>query len=145
MLAELCATAGLPVLVKGILAEEDAEIAIGAGAAGIVVSNHGGRVLDGCCASIEVLPAVVARVAGRVPVLMDSGIRRGSDVLKACALGASAVLVGRPVLWGLGAFGEAGVARVLEILTAELVDAMARLGVRSLAEVDQQLVRNGPA
>jgi isopentenyl diphosphate isomerase/L-lactate dehydrogenase-like FMN-dependent dehydrogenase len=141
LVSELAATAGRPVLVKGILAPEDAEVALEAGAAGIVVSNHGGRVLDGCSASLEMLPSIVQRVAGRIPVLVDSGFRRGSDVLKARALGADAVLVGRPVLWGLGAFGEAGVFRVLEIFTTGLIEAMARCGVRSIREVDARLVR----
>lgn len=138
---DLASTAGMPVLVKGILAPEDAEIALEAGAAGIVVSNHGGRVLDGCAASMEMLPSIVERVAGRIPVLVDSGFRRGSDVLKARALGAAAVLVGRPILWGLGAFGEAGVHRVLEIFTTGLIQAMARCGARSMGEVDSRLVQ----
>ncbi|MBL0171605.1 MAG: alpha-hydroxy-acid oxidizing protein [Gemmatimonadaceae bacterium] len=139
----LVKTSGLPVLVKGILSPEDADMAIGLGAAGVIVSNHGGRALDGCISTIEALPDVVRQAAGRVPVFLDSGVRRGADVLKACALGATAVLIGRPVLWGLGAAGEAGVARVLEILTSELVAAMALTGTGSIRAVNSSIVRVG--
>jgi len=108
----------LPVLVKGIVAPADAEHAVLRGASGVVVSNHGGRQLDGVIASIDALPDVIARVDGRIPVLVDGGIRRGTDVFKALALGASAVLIGRPYLWGLAANGQAGVERLLEMLQA---------------------------
>ncbi len=128
-------SSGLPVLVKGILTHEDALLACESGAAGVVVSNHGGRQLDGVEASIEALPEVVQAVAGRVPVLMDGGIRRGTDVLKALALGAQAVLAGRPFVWGLAVDGENGVVRVLELLRAELELALALLGCTSPAEV----------
>jgi 4-hydroxymandelate oxidase len=131
----------LPILVKGILSPEDAELAIGAGAAGIVVSNHGGRQLDGVLASVAALPAIVDRVAGRVPLLVDGGIRRGSDVLKALALGASAVLIGRPYLWGLAAAGEAGVRQVLQLLKTELERAMALAGAPTIAAITSDLLR----
>ncbi|WP_299365008.1 alpha-hydroxy acid oxidase [uncultured Paracoccus sp.] len=139
-LAWLCAAAPLPVMVKGILHPGDAAQAIAAGGAGIVVSNHGGRVLDGLPASIEALPGVAAAVAGRVPVLMDGGIRRGADVLRALALGADAVMVGRPVIWGLAAAGATGVAHVLRLLRDELRIAMALTGCSTLADVGPQLI-----
>jgi 4-hydroxymandelate oxidase len=126
---------GLPVLVKGILTAEDAVLACESGAAGVVVSNHGGRQLDGVQASIDALPEVVDAVAGRVPVLVDGGIRRGTDVVKALALGAQATLVGRPGVWGLAVDGEDGVARVLQLLRDEIELALALLGCRSPEEV----------
>lgn len=132
--AWLCALTSLPVLVKGVLTREDAELAVSCGARGVVVSNHGGRQLDGCVAALTALPEVTAAVGGRVPVLLDGGIRRGRDVLAALAAGATAVLVGRPVLWGL-ADGEAGVHDVLSLLRAELVEAMLLCGVGSAARV----------
>ena len=135
----------LPVLIKGILAVDDAERAIQAGAAGIVVSNHGGRQLDGAMATIDALPAITERVAGRVPLLIDGGIRRGTDVLKALALGASAVLIGRPYLWGLAAAGEDGVRRVLSLLRDELELAMALAGCQDLHAITQDLVSSVPA
>jgi 4-hydroxymandelate oxidase len=131
---------GLPILVKGILTAEDAALAVEHGVAGIVVSNHGGRQLDSTLAPLDALPEVVEAVGGRVPVLMDGGVRRGTDVLKALALGAAAVLVGRPVVWGLAAEGEDGVAGVLEILRDEVENAMALAGYRSVAEIDRALL-----
>jgi 4-hydroxymandelate oxidase len=131
----------LPLLVKGVVRGDDAARAVDHGAAGVVVSNHGARQLDGAPASIDALPGVVAAVAGRCPVLFDGGVRRGTDVLKALALGAAAVLVGRPVLWGLAVGGEQGVARVLEILQHELSTAMALAGCASLADIGGDLVR----
>jgi isopentenyl diphosphate isomerase/L-lactate dehydrogenase-like FMN-dependent dehydrogenase len=131
----------LPVLVKGLVRADDAELAVEHGAAAIVVSNHGGRQLDGAPASIEALPEVVEAVDGRVEVLMDGGVRRGTDVLTAIALGASAVLVGRPALWGLAVDGEAGARRVLEILREEVDLALALLGCRTPAEVGSDHVR----
>jgi isopentenyl diphosphate isomerase/L-lactate dehydrogenase-like FMN-dependent dehydrogenase len=125
----------LPLLIKGILTAEDAALSIDHGAAGIVVSNHGGRQLDGAVATIDALPSIAARVAGRVPVYLDGGIRRGTDVFKAVALGAHAVFIGRAYLWGLAADGEAGVARVLDMLRAELELTMALAGCRSIAEI----------
>lgn len=134
-------TAKLPLLMKGILTSEDAELAVAAGVDGIVVSNHGGRQLDGSPAGLTVLPEVVDAVAGRVPVLVDGGIRRGTDVVKALALGADAVLVGRPLIWGLAVDGEAGVADVLRILRLEFENAMSLCGCRTVAEIDSALVR----
>ncbi len=130
----------LPLLVKGIVAPEDAERAVAEGARGIVVSNHGGRQLDGTIATIAALPQVADRVAGRVPILLDGGVRRGTDVLKAIALGASAVLIGRPYLWGLAADGERGVRRVLDLLGAEVELAMALAGCPTIDAVDRSIV-----
>lgn len=130
----------LPVLVKGILTADDAELAVQHGVAGIVVSNHGGRQLDGSVATIDALPEVTDRVAARVPVLMDGGIRRGTDVLKALALGANAVLIGRAYLWGLAARGESGVRQVLDLLRSELELAMALAGCPTVASVTRALV-----
>lgn len=131
----------LPVLVKGIVRPDDAALAIEHGASGIIVSNHGARQLDGAPATIDVLPEVADSVAGRLPVLVDGGIRWGTDVLKAIALGASAVLVGRPILWGLTVGGREGVTRILEILRDELSVAMALAGCPNLAALDRDLVR----
>lgn len=135
---------GIPVIVKGLLTAEDAELAVQSGADAIVVSNHGGRQLDRSPAGLDALPEVAAQVAGRVPVLMDGGVRRGTDVLTALALGASAVLVARPTIWGLAAEGEAGVAGVLEILRAEFENAMALTGCRSVDEIGRALVTPTP-
>ena len=135
---------GIPVIVKGLLTAEDAELAVQSGADAIVVSNHGGRQLDRSPAGLDALPEVAAQVAGRVPVLMDGGVRRGTDVLTALALGASAVLVARPTIWGLAAEGEAGVAGVLEILRAEFENAMALTGCRSVDEIGRALVTPAP-
>jgi isopentenyl diphosphate isomerase/L-lactate dehydrogenase-like FMN-dependent dehydrogenase len=122
----------LPIVVKGIISGEDAALAVQAGVAAIVVSNHGGRQLDACEPTLAALPNVVEAAAGRVEVYLDGGVRRGTDVIKALALGARAVLVGRPVLWGLAAGGQAGVNRALEMLRAELVLAMTLAGCPSL-------------
>lgn len=131
----------LPLLLKGILSGDDARTAIAAGIDGIVVSNHGGRVLDTAVATIDALPDVAESVEGRVPVLIDGGIRRGTDVLKALALGAAAVMIGRPYAFGLAAAGAAGVAHVLHILRAELEVAMALAGCRDLRAIGPSLVR----
>ena len=125
----------LPLLIKGLVTAEDAGLAVEHGASGIVVSNHGGRQLDGVIATIDALPSIATRVAGRVPILLDGGVRRGTDVFKALALGARAVLIGRPYLWGLAAQGEAGVTRVLEMLRTELALTMGLSGCRSIAEI----------
>jgi len=125
----------LPLLVKGVLTAEDAALAVEHGCEGIVVSNHGGRQLDGVVASLDALPEVVQAVGGRCEVLVDGGVRRGTDVAKALALGAQAVLVGRAALWGLAHDGQAGVERVLSLLRAELELALALLGCTSPAEV----------
>ncbi|MGZ3640203.1 MAG: alpha-hydroxy acid oxidase [Ktedonobacterales bacterium] len=134
----------LPLVLKGILTAEDARLAVEHGADGIVVSNHGGRILDGAVASIEALPEVAEAVraaGGRCEVYMAGGVRRGTDELKALALGAQAVLVGRPVLWGLAAEGAEGVRGVLGLLRDELDLAMALAGRPSLANIDHTVVR----
>ena len=131
----------VPMLAKGILTGDGAGKCLEHGVDGIVVSNHGGRALDYGPSSLEVLEEVVEAVGGRVPVLIDSGFRRGSDVLKALALGADAVCLGRASRWGLGAFGEPGALKVLEIVNAELKQAMAFAGVGSLAEIDRRIVK----
>ena len=128
---ELAGASELPLLVKGILTDEDARLACEHGAAGVVVSNHGGRQLDGVAATIDALPEVVEAVDGRCEVLVDGGIRRGTDVVKALALGARAALAGRAVLWGLAAGGEAGVRSVLELLRDEIELALALCGCPS--------------
>src|SRR6266487_1855748 len=130
----------LPLVIKGIMTAEDAALAVDHGVAGIVVSNHGGRQLDSTPGTLDVLPDIVAGVHGRVEVYMDGGIRRGTDVLKAIALGAKAVLLGRPVLWGLAVNGEAGVRHVLAMLRDELELAMALSGRPTLASIDRSLV-----
>lgn len=130
-----------PMLAKGILTPEDALLCIEHGLDGIIVSNHGGRGLDYSPSTLEVLPEIIAAVGGRVPVLIDGGFRRGSDILKALALGAKAVCLGRVPRWGLASFGAAGVQRVLEILQAELVLAMKQAGCPTLAAVNRSLVR----
>jgi isopentenyl diphosphate isomerase/L-lactate dehydrogenase-like FMN-dependent dehydrogenase len=127
----------LPVLVKGVLTAEDAVLAVEAGVDGVVVSNHGGRQLDGVAASLDALPEVVEAAGDRLVVLMDGGIRRGADVVKALALGAQAVLAGRPPLWGLAAGGAEGAQQVLELLRAELELALALCGCTSPAEVSR--------
>jgi len=131
----------LPIIVKGLLTAEDALLALEHGAAGIIVSNHGGRQLDGAIASIEALPEIVEAVSGRCEVYIDGGIRRGTDVLKALALGARAVMVGRPALWGLAVSGAAGVHDVLEILRDELTMAMTLSGRPTIASIDRSLVK----
>jgi isopentenyl diphosphate isomerase/L-lactate dehydrogenase-like FMN-dependent dehydrogenase len=125
----------LPLVVKGILTAEDARLAVRHGAAGLVVSNHGGRQLDGVAASLDALPEVVEAVSGQATILLDGGVRRGTDVVKALALGARAVLLGRPIIWGLAVGGEEGVRRVLNLLRDEVVLALALLGCRSPEEV----------
>jgi isopentenyl diphosphate isomerase/L-lactate dehydrogenase-like FMN-dependent dehydrogenase len=139
-LERICAESSLPLLVKGVLTAEDAELACAHGAAGIVVSNHGGRQLDGVAATIDALEEVVQAVDGRVEVLVDGGIRRGTDVVKALALGARAVLAGRAPLWGLAVDGEAGAARVLELLRAEILGALQLVGCTSPADVSRDRV-----
>jgi isopentenyl diphosphate isomerase/L-lactate dehydrogenase-like FMN-dependent dehydrogenase len=134
-------TVKVKLVLKGILAFEDAELAADAGIDAIVVSNHGGRVEDGVSATIAVLPEIVEVVGGRMPILVDSGFRRGSDVVKALAIGAQAVCIGRPYLWGLGAFGQPGVERVLAILRAETRNAMQQLGAPSLKDLNSAMVR----
>jgi 4-hydroxymandelate oxidase len=139
-LAWLRSTTRMPILLKGIMTGEDAALAVEHGVDGIVVSNHGGRQIDGTLASVDALPEVVAQVGGRAEVLVDGGIRRGTDVLKALALGAKAVLIARPYLWGLALGGEAGVRQVLGMLHTEIDCAMAQLGLPAIARVDRSLV-----
>lgn len=124
-----------PLIIKGVLHPDDAARAIELGCDGLVVSNHGGRVLDGAPASLDALPAIVERTAGRVPVLLDSGIRDGRDVFKALRLGASAVLIGRPVIWALAKAGPWGVAHVIRLMRDELEAAMALCGCRTLDDI----------
>jgi isopentenyl diphosphate isomerase/L-lactate dehydrogenase-like FMN-dependent dehydrogenase len=137
----LRSVSSLPLLVKGVLTEEDATLACEHGVDGVVVSNHGGRQLDGAPASLDALPEVVEAVSGRCLVLMDGGVRRGTDVVTALALGAQAVLVGRPVLWGLAVAGEDGVRRVLELLQAEVELALTLLGCPGPEDVTAAHVR----
>ena len=138
---ELAAASGLPVHVKGVLHPDDARIAVDAGAAGIIVSNHGRRQVAGVVPTAVMLADVVAAVDGRVPVTVDGGIRSGVDVLRALALGATAVGIGRPVLWGLAAEGEPGVTAVLSQLIAELRQAMAACGAGRLDRINPSMVR----
>jgi 4-hydroxymandelate oxidase len=130
------------LIVKGIVTGEDASIAVEHGADGIVVSNHGGRNEETLRATVDCLPEVVAAVRGRVPVLIDGGIRRGTDVFKALALGANAVGIGRPQAWGLAAFGQPGVEAVIDILNRELAAIMRQAGTPTLASITREhLVR----
>jgi len=140
-IAWLRSLTSLPILLKGILTAEDALLAVEHGVDGIIVSNHGGRQLDGVLSGIEALPEVVEAVNGRCEVYMDGGIRRGTDVLKALALGARAVLIGRPILWGLAVSGEAGAFHILEILRSELELAMVLSGRPTIASIDRSLVK----
>jgi len=128
------------LIVKGIVTREDAELAVDHGVDGLIVSNHGGRAEDSGRASIDSLEEVVAGVRGRVPVLVDGGFRRGTDVFKALALGANAIAIGRPYIWGLASFGQEGVEKVLEILRKELLAAMRQAGTRSIAEINWSYV-----
>ena len=144
-LEDLASECSLPVLVKGVLSAEDAELAVEHGAAGVVVSNHGGRQLDRVLATADALPEIVDAVDGRAPVLVDGGIRRGVDVAIALALGAEAVLVGRPALWGLAVGGASGAGRVLGLLRDELELALALCGCESPADLDRSHVQRAPA
>lgn len=130
----------LPLVVKGIMGLEDARIAVESGADALVVSNHGGRILDFNRAALEVLPEVAQALGKRVPLLFDSGIRSGGDIVKAIALGARAVLVGRPIGWGVGAAGAQGVQRVIQILTDELRRVLVLTGVRFVAEITEEIL-----
>lgn len=134
-------TTTLPIALKGIAHPDDARLAIERGVSAIIVSNHGGRQLDTVPATIELLPAIVAAVDGRVPVLLDGGIRRGTDVVKAIAIGAQAVGIGRPVLWGLAVAGADGVLQVLEMLRSELARALTLCGCGAIGDVGRELVR----
>ena len=132
----------VPIVIKGIVTHEDARLCVERGFDGIVVSNHGGRSMDYGPSTLEVLPEIVAAVNGRIPVMIDSGFRRGSDVLKALALGADAVWLGRASRWALGAFGPAGVQKLLtDMIFKELVDAAAAAGRTTLASIDASIVK----
>jgi 4-hydroxymandelate oxidase len=137
----LSSLSALPIVLKGVVRADDALRAVESGVRGIVVSNHGGRQLDGAPAAIDALPAIARAVGERCEVFVDGGIRWGSDVLKALALGARAVLVGRPVLWGLATFGQAGVAQVLSLLRDELSEALALAGCQRVTDLPPDLVR----
>ena len=129
--------AKVPILLKGVLNPDDADTGVKAGASGVIVSNHGARLLDTVPATIDVLPAVAEKVAGRAPILVDGGIRRGTDIIKALALGANAVLIGRPYLFGLSVAGAPGVTRIVNILQTEFKMAMALMGRPSIASIDR--------
>jgi 4-hydroxymandelate oxidase len=143
-LAQFGEWSGLPVVVKGLLRGDDAARAVDAGASAIAVSNHGGRVLDGVAATADVLARVIAAVDGRAEVYVDGGIRRGTDVVKALALGARAVMVGRPVLWGLVVDGERGAAAVLRLLGTEFEAALAFCGARGVGDLGPDLLTRAP-
>ena len=136
---------GLPLIIKGIMTAEDAELALEAGADGIMVSNHGGRQLDGALSSFDVLPEIVDAVGGRVPVLLDGGVRRGTDVLKCLAMGATAVGIGKPVFFALAVGGQAGVIHLLNLFKTELEAAMALCGVESIDGISRNLVTRHPS
>jgi len=135
------ATSDMPVIVKGVMTAEDTARAVKYGLSGVIVSNHGARQLDQVGGTIEALPECVEAAAGKIPVMIDGGFRRGTDIFKALALGASAVGIGRPYLWGLGAFGQRGVARVIELLRAELGTDMGMAGVAKISQIDRTFVR----
>ncbi len=126
--------------MKGVLCTDDARHAVEVGCEGVIVSNHGGRQLDGAPATLRVLPSIVDAVGGTAAVVLDSGVRRGSDVVKALAVGADAVMIGRPYLYGLATCGEAGVARVLEILRTEMVRTMRLMGCPSISDLDRSWI-----
>jgi 4-hydroxymandelate oxidase len=130
----------MKVLIKGIVTREDAELALQHGVDGLFVSNHGGRAENSLRATIACLPEVVAGVAGKVPVICDGGFRRGTDIFKAMALGASSIGIGRPYIWGLGAFGQEGVETVLTILRGELELVMKQMGTTSIAAITPNYV-----
>ena len=130
----------MKIVLKGIVTREDAQLCLKYGVDGLVVSNHGGRAQETGWASLDSLPEVVEAIGGRIPVMVDSGFRRGTDIFKALALGATAVGIGRPYLWGLAAFGQEGVERVLELLRLELELAMMSAGARTLGEISPQSI-----
>ena len=130
-----------PILLKGVMTAEDALLAVEHGVDGVIVSNHGGRQIDGTLATIDALPEIAEAVAGRITVLLDGGIRRGTDVLKSLALGTNAVLIGRPYVWGLSIDGEAGVRMVIEMFRNEIHSAMTQLGVADVKRINRSLVQ----
>jgi isopentenyl diphosphate isomerase/L-lactate dehydrogenase-like FMN-dependent dehydrogenase len=131
----------LPVLIKGVMTAEDAAMCVKTGMSGLIVSNHGARALDHVGGTLEALPECVQAAGGKIPVLVDGGFRRGTDILKALALGATAVGVARPYLWGLASFGRRGVVRVIDLLRTELALDMAMAGVARVKDIDRSLVR----
>jgi 4-hydroxymandelate oxidase len=137
-------TVTVKFLIKGIVTHEDAQLAVGHGVDGLIVSNHGGRAEDTLRPTIESLPEVLEGVAGKVPVIVDGGVRRGTDIFKALALGATAVGIGRPQCWGLGAFGQAGVEAVLEILHRELRTIMRQAGTTSIDKITRNYLAVRP-
>ena len=132
---------GLPVILKGVMNPDEASQAVSNGVDGLVVSNYGGRTIDGVAATIEVLPSIADEVEGRVPIFVDGGFRRGVDILKGLALGANAIWIGRPILWALAGYGAAGVEKLLRMLQMELALAMGLTGKRDLASIDRSLVK----
>ena len=132
---------GLPVILKGVMNPDEASQAVTNGVDGLVVSNYGGRPIDGVAATIEVLPSIADEVEGRVPIFVDGGFRRGVDILKGLALGANAIWIGRPILWALAGYGAAGVEKLLRMLQMELALAMGLTGKRDLASIDRSLVK----
>jgi isopentenyl diphosphate isomerase/L-lactate dehydrogenase-like FMN-dependent dehydrogenase len=134
----------LPVIAKGVLTGEDVELCAEAGADGVIVSNHGGRHLDNTLATVEVLSEAVAAAKGKMEIYLDGGIRRGADVVKAIALGAKAVFIGRPLFWGLAVDGEKGVVRVFEILREEIEITMAKCGRPTVASIDASTIVKAP-
>ena len=137
----LAALRGGPVLLKGILTAEDARLALDHGADGVIVSNHGGRQLEGAMSAVQALPEIAAAVGGKLEVILDGGIRRGADVVRACALGAKACMIGRAWLYGLASGGQSGVERALEILRDEIDIALTLLGRPTLAEINMRVLR----
>jgi len=131
----------MKILVKGVLASEDAKLAVDNGIDAIIVSNHGGRSEDSGRSTIDALPEIVQAVEARIPILIDSGFRRGTDIAKALCMGATGVCIGRPHVWGLGAFGQPGVERVLELLRIELIAIMQQLGAPSIKQLTPAMVR----
>lgn len=140
-LKQLRDSTSLPIVIKGVMTSEDTALAVKHGMSGVVVSNHGARQLDHTGGTIEALPECVQAASGRIPVLLDGGVRRGTDIFKALALGAAAVGIGRPYLWGLSTFGRRGVARVVELLRAELAKTMGMAGVARPSQIDASFVR----
>lgn len=134
----------MPIVLKGILTAEDGKLAVEHGASAVIVSNHGGRQLDSVLSSIAALPEVVEAIDGRIEALMDGGVRRGTDVLKALALGARDVLIARPYLYGLALDGEAGAHRALDLLRGEIITSMALSGRPTLGSIDRSLVQMRP-
>ncbi|MCH8907730.1 MAG: alpha-hydroxy-acid oxidizing protein [Candidatus Heimdallarchaeota archaeon] len=134
----LTSLTNLPILIKGVQTTQDAKLAVDYGMQGVIVSNHGGRQLDGSLSSIECLPRVTEAIKGEIEILLDSGVRRGSDVFKAIALGATSTVIGRPYIWGLGAAGEEGIQQVFEILRSEFEETMGLTGVSSVADITRE-------